>query len=66
MMWPESWLCGQETSAGQAVVAGSLAFPAISTAGNLSHTLLQSTPFEPGFLGITYDAGEPRRTGWHW
>jgi raffinose/stachyose/melibiose transport system substrate-binding protein len=61
MMWPEYLaLRAGGATAGQAVVAGKPSgSSAISTAGNLSHTLLQSTPFEPGFLGITYDAGEP-------
>jgi raffinose/stachyose/melibiose transport system substrate-binding protein len=61
MMWPEYLaLRVGGPSAGQAVVAGKpSASPAVATSGNLTRTLFNSDPFEPGFLGITYDAGEP-------
>jgi ABC-type glycerol-3-phosphate transport system substrate-binding protein len=61
MMWPEYLaLRAGGASAGKAVIAGKPGqSPAVATAGNLSRSLVQQTPFEPGFLGITYDAGEP-------
>jgi len=61
MMWPEYLaLRAGGASAGAAVVAGKPGTsPAVTTAGNFSRSLVQGDPFEPGFLGITYDAGEP-------
>ena len=61
MMWPEYLaLRAGGASAGQAVISGKPGnSSSIATSGSLSHTLVQQDPFEPGFLGITYDAGEP-------
>lgn len=61
MMWPE-YLALRDggPNAGHAIVSGNPAkSAAIVEAGNQSASLVKTSPFEPGFLGITYDAGEP-------